>query len=128
MGAKSSFLASAIYKAILRNTGYTGPATVYLSLHTGAPGLNGANEVTGNNYARVAVSFGADSAGAGSSSAIATFPQPTPSAWGTLTYFGLWDAVSGGNFLGGAALTNQVVTSIGVAVDFPVGSITWTET
>src|SRR3954468_5213513 len=108
--SKSNYLRAAIYKAILRNTGFTGPATIYMSLHTGAPGLTGANEITGNAYARQAINFAADTNGAGASSNAPQFPAPTPSNWGTATHFALWDAVSGGNCIGGDALTNPVAT------------------
>jgi hypothetical protein len=50
--SKSSYLRTAMIKAALKNTAFTGPATVYMSLHTAAPGLTGANEISGNAYAR----------------------------------------------------------------------------
>src|SRR5579871_4513941 len=127
MAAKSTYLRNAIYNAIFRNTGFTGPATVYLSLHTADPGLTGANEVAGNAYARTAIAMGAPSGGSGSNAAL-VFPAPTPANWGTVTHIGFWDAASNGNFLGGVALTNQVATSIGVPVDFAAGGIVWSET
>lgn len=126
--SKSNYLRAAIYKAILRNTSFQGAAQLYLSLHTAAPGLAGANEITGNAYARVAVNFAADTNGAGVSSNAPQFPAPTPSNWGTATHFGIWDAASAGNYYGGDALTNQVATSVGVPVLFPAGSLSWSET
>ena len=126
--SKSNYLRAAIYKAILRNTTFTAGASLYLSLHTAAPGLSGANEITGNAYARVAITFAADTNGAGASSNAPQFPAPTPANWGTATHFGVWDAASAGNYLGGDALTNPVATSVGVPVLFPVGSVTWAET
>jgi hypothetical protein len=124
---KSTYLRNAIYNAIVRNTGYTGPATVYISVHTGNPGAAGANEVAGNAYARVASAWTAPVTGLGTNSASVTTPAPAPAAWGTLTYFGVWDALVGGNFLGYEALTNPIVTSIGVPVTFPAGNLAWLE-
>lgn len=126
--SKSTYSRQALVQALLKATPFTGPATIYLSLHTAAPGLTGANEVTGNAYARVAIAFGAASGGAVSSSALVTTPAPTPSNWGTVTYFGLWDSLSGGNYLGGDQLTNPVATSVGVPIDFPAASVSWSET
>lgn len=126
--SKSNYLRSKMYQAAVKATGYTGPATLYLSLHTAAPGQTGANEVTGNGYARVAVAFGTDTNGAGSNSGAVTFTGPTPSTWGTITHIGVWDAASAGNNLYGDALTNPVATSVGVNVVFPIGSITLAET
>lgn len=128
MGAKSSYARTQLVKALLKATAFTGPATIYMSLHTGDPALNGANEISGNAYARTAVAFGAESGGAVSNTPALVFPAPTPSNWGTATHFGLWDASSAGNFLGGAALTNPVATSVGVPIDFPIGAVQWSET
>lgn len=125
---KSTFLRNAIYNAILRNIPFQGGATVYLSLHSAAPGLAGANEIAGNAYARVAIAFGAPVAGAGGSSATVTFPAPNPAVWAVATHFGIWDAAAAGNFFGGDALNNPITTSVGVPVTFPTGNVTWTET
>lgn len=126
--SKSTYLRAAIINAILKATGFTGSGTLYLSLHTASPGLNGANEVSGNAYARVAVTFGAQVAGVCLSDIVVTTAAPTPANWGTVTHFGVWDALTVGNFYGGDALTNQVVTSVGIPLSFPVGSLSWTET
>lgn len=126
--SKSNYLRSKIYQAILKATGFTGPGTLYLSLHTAAPGQTGANEISGNAYARTAITFGTDTNGSGASNAAVTFPAPTPANWGTATHFGIWDASTAGNFLIGDALTNAVTTSIGVPVSIPSGSCTYAET
>lgn len=128
MASKSAYLRDAIYNAILRATPFTGAATLYMSLHTATPGLTGANEVAGNAYTRIVVSFGAPTSGAGISGVTVTFPAPTPANWGTITHFGLWDAATVGNFYGGDQLTNSIATSIGVPITFPGGNVTWAET
>lgn len=126
--SKSSYLRTQLIKAALKATAFTGPATVYMSLHTAAPGLTGVNEVAGNAYARQAVTWGAEAGGTVSNSAALTFPAPTPANWGTATHWGLWDALTVGNFLYGDTLANQVATSIGVPVTFPIGNISMSET
>jgi hypothetical protein len=126
--SKSNFIRSKMYQSALKATPYTGPATPYMSLHTAAPGQTGANEISGNAYARTAIAFGTDTNGAGANSGAVTFPAPTPANWGTATHFGIWDASTAGNFLYGDALTASVATSIGVPVSFPVGNVTVAET
>lgn len=126
--SKSNFSRSKVYQSLLKATPYTGPATIYMSLHTASPGQTGASEISGNAYARQPITFGADTNGAGVSSNAPQFPAPTPSNWGTATHFGIWDAATSGNYLGGDALTNPVATSVGVPVLFPSGAVTWTET
>ncbi len=97
----------------------------YISLHTADPGNTGADEVSGGSYARVAQgTFG--SAGSNpttlSNSAAIDFPTATGS-WGTVTHFGIWDAVSGGNFLGGYALTTPKLVADTDVARFQSGSL-----
>src|SRR4051812_29088851 len=102
--SKSTYLRNAVYNAAFRNTAFTGAAQLYMSLHTASPGLVGSNEVSGNAYARVAISMGAPTGGAGASvTSAVTFPAPTPANWGTVTHFGIWDALTTGNYYGGDA-------------------------
>jgi hypothetical protein len=127
--SKTNFLRSKMYQSALKATPYTGPATLYMALHTGAPGVTGsANEITGNAYARTVIAFGTDTNGAGSNSGAVTFPTPTPAGWGTASYFSIWDAATAGNCLYEDALTAAVTTSAGVPVSFPTGSVAIAET
>jgi len=43
--------------------------------------------------------------------------------WGTITHVALFDAVSGGNFLGSAALTEPKIIVIDKIARFPAGAI-----
>lgn len=69
------------------------------SLHT-AYSTTGANEVTGGSpaYARKGITWGA--AASGAKALTATFPTWDVPASTTVAWFGLWDAVTVGNFLG----------------------------
>jgi len=74
----------------------------FVSLHTGDPGNSGVSEVSGGSYARQSVTFnktGSNPTVASNNAAI-QFPVATAS-WGTIGFFGLWSALTGGNFLGG---------------------------
>src|ERR1700738_4943082 len=99
--------------------------TIYLSLHTGAPGTTGANEVSGGSYARVACAFGAASAGAMTNSGTVTVNVPAST---TVTAFGFWDALSGGNFLGGANLSASQTFSSAGTLAFSAGQLTFAMT
>ena len=72
--------------------------TIYLSLHTGAPGSTGANEATGGTpaYARKALSLASAAAGAKAMSSSVIFDIPA----GNYQYVGYWDASTSGHFLG----------------------------
>lgn len=99
MAEMSNYLENALINATLRNTSYTSPTTVYLSLYTSDPtDADAGTEVTGNAYVRQAITFGAPSNGASTNSAAIEFPQATGS-WGTVAYIGIRDALTNGNLL-----------------------------
>lgn len=128
MAAKSTYLNNAVINAALRNVALQ-VAAQFISLHTADPGLTGASEVSGNAYARVASpGFIAAVLGVSTNGALVTFPAPTPANWGTVTYAGIWDAATVGNFLYKIPLAFNVVTSIGVPVEFVIGALSVTET
>lgn len=99
MSAISNYLENALINAVLRNTPYTSPATVYVALYTSDPtDADSGAEVSGGAYARQAVTFGAPSNGATDNTAQINFPVPTAD-WGTVTHWGIKDALTGGNLL-----------------------------
>ena len=101
MAEFSNYLENALINAVLRNTSYTSPATVYVSLYTSDPtDADSGTEVStsGTGYARTAVTMGAPSDGVSTNSADVTFPTATAS-WGTVTHIGIHDASTSGNLL-----------------------------
>jgi hypothetical protein len=99
MAEFSNYLENALINAVLRNTSYTSPTTVYVSLYTSDPtDADTGTEVSGGSYARTAVTFGAPSNGVSTNSADVTFPTCTAS-WGTVSHIGIHDASTGGNLL-----------------------------
>lgn len=107
----STYLAQALLNHVFRNSAYTSPATVYVALYTVAPtDAGGGTEVTGGSYARQSAAFSAPSGNQISNSAQVTFPEATAN-WGTVVAFGVFDAVSGGNFLGWNTITNVTINS-----------------
>lgn len=112
---------------------YVKPGTVYIGLFTAAPGVGGGGtEVAGGSYARVAVTNDATNwpnavAGAKSNALALTFAQATGS-WGTVTYVGIFDALTGGNLQDFAPLTASKTVQNGDVVQFGVGSLAFSET
>jgi len=103
----STYLRGKIIDAVLRNTSYTSPATVYVSLHTANPTADATSgtEVTGAWYGRQAAAFAAQStAGQTSNSSTITFSAVTGATY-VVTHFAIWDASSVGNMLFYAALS-----------------------
>lgn len=93
------------------NDGTFTPPTVYVGLSTADPTVDGSGvvEPSGNGYARVetsAADWNAASSQAKTNANAITFPAATGS-WGTVAYVVLYDAASGGNFLGYGALDSS---------------------
>lgn len=82
----------------LRNTVETQVAP-YLALYSVAPGeTGGGTELTGNGYAREAITFGVDTAGVTNNTNTITFTA-TGGAWSAIAGHAICDAVSAGNIM-----------------------------
>jgi hypothetical protein len=127
MSAISNYLENALINATLRNTTFTSPAIVYAGLFTSDPTDAGSGtEVSGGSYARKAITFAAPSNGVTTNSAAACeFDQATGS-WGTITHFGIFDALTTGNLLYHGALTASKTIASGDVFKFPTSSVTVT--
>lgn len=123
----SNYLASAVFNGVLRNTQYTVPTTVYVALFSVAPTAAwGGTEITGNGYARQAITFAAPTNGVGSNSAQVLFPNATPLAYDPIVAVALFDNVSGGNQLFQKTLGSPVTVNAGDQAKFDAGAFTVT--
>ncbi len=113
-------LSTYLENALLEYLDDTLVTTMYVSLHTGAVGTTGANEVAGGSYIRVAVTWGAASAGAMASTGAVTINVPAST---TVTSFGFWDASTSGNWLGGTTLTASQVYAGAGTLTFAIGQL-----
>jgi hypothetical protein len=126
MAEFSNYLENALINATLRNTSYTSPAAVYISLHTADPTDAGTGtEVSGNAYIRQSATFGAPSNGVSTTTADITFPQAT-GTWGTIGWIGIWDAQTTGNMLYHTALDVSKLIDTGDIFKIASGSLTVT--
>lgn len=126
MAEFSNYLENALINAVLRNTTYTSPATVYVGLYTSDPtDANIGTEVSGNAYARQAVTFDAPSNGVTQNSAAVEFAQATGS-WGTVAYIGILDAATSGNLLFHTALDVSKTIDTGDVFRISTGALTVT--
>jgi hypothetical protein len=126
MAEMSNYLENALINATLRNTSYTSPTTVYLALYTNDPtDADTGTEVTGNAYARQAITFGAPSNGVTSNTAAIEFPQATGS-WGTVTHIAIRDALTSGNMLYHSPLDASKTIATGDVFRVAIGSLSVT--
>lgn len=122
MAAASDYLEAALLDATLRATSYTSPSTVYLALYTSDPGDdNSGTECSGSAYARQSVAFSRTGATASNTSAV-EFPT-AGGAWGTITHFGVLDALNSGNLLYHGALTASKAITTGDIFRVPAGDL-----
>ena len=132
MGSKANYLENALLDHVFGGSSFSKPATVYVALFTVTPNdAGGGTEVSGNGYARVAVTnnntnWPAASSGEKSNGAAITFPISTGS-WGTVVAFGIFDAATSGNLLYWGALTESKAIGTEETPSFPVGDIDITE-
>lgn len=105
---------------------FTGVTTLFVQLHTADPGSAGTTAVS-STTTRVAVNFGA--ASAGSQSAIATLPSWTSWA-GTngevVTHISVWGASSAGTFYYSAALAASKTVNTGDTLNLSSLSVSLT--
>jgi hypothetical protein len=122
----SNYLSAALLNAVLRNTAFTSPATVYIALYTSDPtAADTGTEVNGGAYARRPITFAAAAIESGKMtvkmSADVEFAIATAD-WGLVTHIGLRTAATGGNLLWTQALTNPRTIQSGDKAKFLAGS------
>jgi hypothetical protein len=134
--AFSTYLADKILGWVKGSAFPTQLSNVYVSVHSGDPGATGSGSdqtasIVGNaNRPTVASSaFTAQGAASGGGREITNtgVVQISASASNgsgiTLTYFGVWDAQTGGNFLASGTLTSSVQVENGDSVQFNTGAM-----
>lgn len=110
--------ANKILNKICKNTDFTHPTSLRVSLHTASPGESGTNEVTGGGYARQTPTLGAVASKAVSNTGVIEFAN-MPAC--TVTHVGLWD--QGGTFWWWGALAASKAVAAGDTARFAVGEL-----
>lgn len=108
---------------VFNNAAAPAVAAPWISLHDGAIGETGANEITGGGYARLSGSFGAAAAGAVANTASLTWTN-MPAA--TVQSVGVWNsstATAASQFIWGGALTTNKVVPGGSDFKIAVGDL-----
>lgn len=125
MGGLSDWLELELLDHVLKTGDYPVPTNIYLALFVGDPldtGAGGA-EVSGGSYARVVCdTWDPAAARATENTGAITFAEAT-GAWGTVDYWGIYDALTGGNFLAHGALAASKIIGSGDNAQFAAGDI-----
>jgi hypothetical protein len=126
MGNFSTFWANEILDHLFGKGSYT-PPTIHVALSTSAPTDAGGNvsEPSGGAYARkqTAASDWNTASGRLTDNATALEFAEATASWGTITHFALYDAATGGNFLGWGALTTSKAIGAGDTPRFAAGAL-----
>jgi hypothetical protein len=123
MSELSNFAENLLLDWLMTDGTATRPTAWYVGLYSAAPNdTGGGTEISGNGYARQAVTF---SAGSGRATANTNNVDFTPSGgnWAEATHFGIFDASSGGNLLLWSPLDANVTALNGVTYRFAIGDI-----
>ena len=144
MAGKSDTLEAAVLNMVFRNTPFSPPSVLYISLHTADPTDAGqATEVLAPSYSRVGVTTGTAGTGVGSgwsvpapgtgtvtqisNTVVVTYANPTED-WGVVTHFGIQSAPTGNALLySGQFSTSRDIRQGDSAPSFAVGAIQITE-
>lgn len=119
----SNFAETKYLDHVLGNTPWTMPTTVYLGLATANPDDASLTEISGNGYARQAITFGAAASRAAANSSTNAFTA-SGGGWGTITHYGIFDALTGGNLIHyGALATSKTISGSGDSLSIAAGQI-----
>lgn len=130
----SDYLEVQIGTHLLRTSSWTKPSAIYVALFTTIPNDDGTGgtEVSGTGYARIqhgpsdATWTAPTTSGIFANIGVIQYGSPTAN-WGTITAFGLYSAVSGGNLFAKGSLTGNVTVNSGdPAPAFADGALTVT--
>jgi hypothetical protein len=129
MGSFGDYLEKKLLDHLFNKAAYTAP-TIYVALSTADPtdAGTGLAEPSGNAYARKATSASDWNAATGTNPTVTTnatalaFAEATGS-WGTISYFALMDALTGGNMLGYGSLTTPKAINSGDTAQFVAGDL-----
>lgn len=125
MGTFSDLVANSWLDAVFRATSYS-EAEVWVKLHLGDPGSAGTSNPAAETD-RVQGTFGAAASGRAISNT-AAIEWTNVSNTETYTWVSLWDASTGGNFLGRDDLSSSAAVTAGDTFRIPIGELDLTIT
>jgi len=128
-GTFSTALNNKLLDHILKTAALDVPANIYVALYSVAPTAAGAGtELSGDNYARVVQnSWDAGASGASENTGAITFAAASGD-WDEAVAFGIFDAITDGNFLAWGDLTVAKTVLSGDSCEFAIGELDVTNT
>lgn len=125
----TDYAVHALLDHITAKSPFTVPAASYIGFYTADPTASGdqSNEVSGGSYARVVIPWITAAGRLISNESAVETPNATAS-WGTVTHYGILDAITSGNMLFYGVLRQNsqpggVTVSIGKSIRVEVGDL-----
>jgi hypothetical protein len=120
--------ANSVLALLLNGTAFSGFATPYVQLHTGAPGAAGTTSIAGNNTRQPTGAFATPSGGSTTNNAAINWTSVSTSE--TYSHVSLWSASTAGTFICSGAISASAITAgqnfqipaAGMTVSLPVAS------
>lgn len=124
-GTLSTALNNKLLDHIFKTTPYSVPTNIYMALYSVAPtAAGGGTELSGFAYARKDMNvWDAGAAGATENTNAITFAAASGGNWSQAVAFGIFDAVTGGNFLAWGDLTTPKTVLDGDTAEFAIGEL-----
>lgn len=125
-GTFSSALNIDLLDHIFKTAPFTVPTDIYIALYSAAPtAAGGGTELTGNGYARIINNTwdAASSTGITANTGAITFAAASGGDWLEAVAFGIFDAITGGNFLAWGDLTVSKTVTDGDTAEFAAGEL-----
>lgn len=125
-GTFSSALNIDLLDHILKTAPYVVPTDIYVALYSAAPtAAGGGTELTGFAYARIINNTWDAASGTGitANTGAITFAAASGGDWLEAVAFGIFDAITGGNFLAWGDLTVSKTVTDGDTAEFAAGAL-----
>ncbi len=127
MSAMSDYLELKFLDHFTGTASTSAPSAIYLGLSTGSMGDDDSGtELSGNGYARQAITFASAASGSISSNAAVEFPAATGSSWGSVSHWAIYDAASSGNQLFHGSFATAKTIAVGDILKVASGDLTIT--
>lgn len=125
MSAFSNYAEDLVCKALLRGTGFAAPAQIFLTLYTVGPSdAGGGTEAAYSGYARQPITFtNVDVNGTSQNDGTVIFPAVGGVSPVTVTHWGIFDSLTGGNLLFHGALAASKTLDPNDVPSFPANSL-----
>jgi hypothetical protein len=129
MAALSNFAEKLLLDWLMTTGSASRPTAWHLALYTAAPSdSGGGTEVSGNGYARQALTFAAAASpdGTTENTGPVSFTASGSGGFGTVTHVGIFDAATSGNLLWHGAMTTPRTVNDTDTLTFAAGAVSLT--